>query len=61
MAVLASRVMDSKKPIDSVGQRNTVAVAKKATNPPTVKLPSATKKTPTSIETATAVSGISKR
>ena len=53
--------MESKNPIDSVGQRNTVAVAKKATRPPTVKLPSTTRKTPTNMEAATAVSGISSR
>jgi HAE1 family hydrophobic/amphiphilic exporter-1 len=40
---------------------NTVAVAKNATKPPMVKLPSATRKTPTNIDIATAVSGINNR
>ena len=61
IAVLASRVIESKNPMDSVGHRKTVAVAKNATSPPTVKLPSATRKTPTNIEAAMAVSGISSR
>ena len=61
IAVLASSVMESRKPMDSVGQRKTVAVAKNATRPPTVKLPSATRKTPTSMDAATAVSGINNR
>ena len=57
-AVLASRVIESKKPTDSVGQRRTVVVAKNATKPPTVSWSVETNHTPMSSDRPTANSGI---
>ena len=54
-----SNVIESRKPIDSIGQRSTVAVAKNANSWPTVISPVDASHTPPSSESANATSGTS--
>ena len=59
-AVRASKVIDRRKPIDSIGKRSTVAVAKNANNWPTVSDPLEASQTPASRHSANATSGTSR-
>ena len=58
-AVRVSKVIDSRKPIDSIGKRSTVAVAKKANSSPTLSSPIEASHTPPSSDSAKATSGTS--
>ncbi len=59
MAVRASKVIDRRKPIDSIGQRSTAAVAKNATRSPTEISPADASSTPPSSARAKVRSGTS--
>ncbi len=58
VAVRASNVIDSRKPIDSIGKRSTVAVAKNANSSPTLSSPAAASATPPRRHSAKATSGM---
>ncbi len=58
-AVRVSKVIESRKPIDSTGNRSTVAVAKNATSAPTVIWADAASQTPPSRQSAKVTSGTS--
>ena len=60
IAVRVSKVIDSRKPIDSIGNRSTVAVAKNANSSPTVRDPVEASHTPPSRHRANATSGTSR-
>jgi hypothetical protein len=57
--VRVSNVIESRKPIDSIGQRSTVAVAKKPTRSPTEISPLKASSTPVSSASANVTSGTS--